>query len=266
MQRRHPKRVYLDSRYANADGSIDIPGGIDCRPDSLCWLTEFSTVASWHTIDASNDLFFIIEKTPGDVITNRTVVLSPGPYDLQSLGDHLEFALNGLGKTVPGSYGVTLVTGTLGGGGSGGNLRCYAISLSSGEFKIPSEEAIRTAYDIEGLTHSTNYLFKFSDQSFSTSHTSSMVDLRRAHNLYIWMNIGEYSSLAPSGGLAPIIQKIGVFVPYGAPVEFRFSESLTDGVPCGTHFVSRIRLELRDVHGALVDLAGGHYSCTLVFE
>ena len=267
MMRRHTKRVYLDSRYANVDGSIDIPGGIDCRPDSLCWLTEMSTVASWHTLDASNDTFFVIEKTPGGVVTNRTIVLSPGPYDLESMADHLESKLNGFGKTVPGVYGVTRVTGALGGGGSGGNLRCYAISLSSGEFKVPNDAAIRTTYDIEGLTHSTNYLFSFVDQSFSSSHTSGLVDLRRAHNLYIHMNFGDYSVLAPYGGIAPIIQKIPIDVGYGSPVSFRFTAAEMDGVACGTHFISRIRLELRDVHGSLVDLGPtGHYSCTLVFE
>jgi len=267
LRRRQPQRVYLDSRFASPDGSIDIPGGINTHPESRCWLCEFSTTASWWTLDESNDLFYVIEKL-GAVINRRTIVLSPGPYDLDSLADHLELTLNGVGK-LPGmgTYGVTRTTGALGGGGSGGTTRCYTISVSAGEFKVPDEATIRAEYDIEGLTHSTNYLFAFANQSFSSSQSSGIVDLRRAHNLYIHaIGLGAYGSVGPSAGVGNVIQKIPVDVPFGAAVSFRFNATETDGIPCGTHSVSRIKLELRDAFGSLVSLNGGHYSCTLVFE
>ncbi len=61
---KHVTRVYLDSRYALPDGSIEIPGGgIECDPTDRVWLSEFSTVASWHTVDDTNQFMYVIEKT-----------------------------------------------------------------------------------------------------------------------------------------------------------------------------------------------------------
>ena len=55
-------KLYLDSRMSLDDGSIQIPGGgIQLDPSNRVWLAEFSTVASWDTIDNSNNSFFMVE-------------------------------------------------------------------------------------------------------------------------------------------------------------------------------------------------------------
>ncbi len=47
--------IYLDSRHALPDGTMEIPGGgIECDPNDKVWLSELSTVASWHTVDDTN--------------------------------------------------------------------------------------------------------------------------------------------------------------------------------------------------------------------
>ena len=106
MQRRQPQKIFLDSRFANADGSIDLPNsGITCHPDSTCWLTEFSTTASWWTIDASNEILYvrekivtIVETVPVVTWNNRRVFLTQGPYDFDTLADEIALRLNGPGK------------------------------------------------------------------------------------------------------------------------------------------------------------------------
>ncbi len=54
---------FIDSRYCLADGSIEIPGGgVLLDPQDRCWLAEFSTVASWDTIDATNNILYVQES------------------------------------------------------------------------------------------------------------------------------------------------------------------------------------------------------------
>ncbi len=109
-------RIYLDSRYALPDGTIEIPGGgIECDP-------EFSTVASWHTVDDASQFMYVIEQTvPGVAAWNRRlVVLSPGPHDMDSLAAEITAGLNGPGKhAAMGICNCARVSGGLGGGSGG---------------------------------------------------------------------------------------------------------------------------------------------------
>ena len=60
-------KVFLDSRMSLPDGSIQIPrGGVLLDQSNRCWLGEFSTVASWNTIDESNGNMYILEQLGND--------------------------------------------------------------------------------------------------------------------------------------------------------------------------------------------------------
>ena len=271
MSRRQAQKIYLDSRFSNEDGSIDLlNNGITCHPQNRCWLTEFSSVASWWTVDSSNDVLFVREKIAPGSWHNRQVAISNGPYDMDSLATEIAARLNGPGKHVGmGTYTCTRVSGAIGGGGTGNTQRCYAIAVSVGEFQLPSEAAIRANFDIpeHRLTNSTNFLFSFADgNTDSSTHTSGLVDLRRAHNLYIHTpGFGSYSCLGPRGS-SNILAKIAVDVGYGMPLYNRFVATELDGVEVGVHAVNRLKLEIRDVFGNVIDMRGGHWSATMVFE
>ena len=105
-------KVFIDSRYALADGSIEIPGGgLLLDPSDRCWLCEFSTVASWDTIDATNNAVYVIEQLPGGDNNHRAILLSEGPHDLDSLADATQTALNGIGKAAgSGTHSVSRVS------------------------------------------------------------------------------------------------------------------------------------------------------------
>jgi hypothetical protein len=91
------------------DGSIQIPGGgIQLDPSNRVWLAEFSTVASWDTIDNSNTSFFMVEKL-GGAVQNRIVTVPNGPYDLDTLAASLQSRLNSGELTGLGAYFVTRV-------------------------------------------------------------------------------------------------------------------------------------------------------------
>ena len=62
MHRPHISKVFLDSRYALADGTFLIPGeSILLEPNSRVWLGEFTCVASWDTLDDTNNTFSVVE-------------------------------------------------------------------------------------------------------------------------------------------------------------------------------------------------------------
>ena len=121
-------KIFIDSRYCLADGSIEIPGGgLLLDPSDRCWLAEFSTVASWDAIDSTHNILYVHE--PGAL---RAIALSQGPHDLDSLASDMQARLNGPGKTIAGLYSVSRVAPS--GGGGGTTYKAYLISASSGTF------------------------------------------------------------------------------------------------------------------------------------
>ncbi len=82
-------KVYIDSRYAiaNTGSSIEyeIPGGVDLKPTTRCWLSEFTCVASWYTINASNSNVFLLEGA-----VRRGVEMPHGVYDTESFRSVLQ--------------------------------------------------------------------------------------------------------------------------------------------------------------------------------
>ena len=64
-------------------------------------------MASWLSIDATNDTMFMLEN--GVTTTARAVKLPHAAYDADSLATQLQTALNGAGKITPGQYTVNRV-------------------------------------------------------------------------------------------------------------------------------------------------------------
>ena len=87
----HISKVFLDSRYALADGkTFLIPGeSILLEPNARAWFGEFTCVASWDTLDETNNNFSVVEDGQ-----YRIVTLPTGPHDLESLRAAIEDGLN----------------------------------------------------------------------------------------------------------------------------------------------------------------------------
>ena len=70
-------------------------------------------------------------------------------------------------------------------------------------------------YDREN-PKSTNELFQFPTKAFSATHTSSFIDLRSVHTLFVHSpSFGNYSCLAPRG-VRTAIAKVPCSAPYGS--------------------------------------------------
>ncbi len=227
------------------------------KPETKVWLSEFTCVAAWHTLDASNSTLFLLE---GDL--HRALAIPQGVYDLESFRAALQTALNSSSKSASmGTYTVSLVAA----GSGGGTVRALRVSCSSGTFAIPDDASIIAR--IGGPIDSLSSILSFPSGSLQLSlHTSGFVDLRRVHSLYVHSpSFGAYNSVGPRGERT-IMAKVPCDVGYGQLVSYQSSASPHDFIEAGVSGLTTLRLELRDAGGRLLDLQGTHWSATLLLE
>ncbi len=244
--RRHVSKVFLDSRHTLPDGTFVIPGeAVLLEPSSRCWLGEFTCVASWDTIDSTNNDFVVIELG-----VSRNVSIPMGPHDIESLRAAMETALNTNKGAGMGDYTVTR-TST---GVSGSTSRAFRVNCSAGLFAIPP--ASNNMKDI------CNFPFGDLASGYQISH---FVDVRRVHSVYLHTDFGNHNCVTPSG-VRGILAKVPVTTGYGGLVHWATGGSEHDFIEAGAHSLSTLRIELRDASGRLLDLNGTSWSCTLLFE
>jgi len=86
------------------------------------------------------------------------------------------------------------------------------------------------------------------------------------HSIYVNSpGFGDYSTTGPRGNKS-CIGKIPILTGYGGLVHHQTSGSEHDCVRVGVSSLDSITLELQDVHGNTLDLKGGSWSATLIFE
>ena len=238
--RQRTSKVFVDSRFA-ASGSggssilFEIPGGVELGPHARCWVSEFTAIASWPTLDETNRFQTVVE---GGVA--RQIALPAGVYDLNAFASALDDAL-GFG------YSVERV-----GGGSGSVSQTLEIMKADGTFMLPESPL--------------SSIVRFPQQVESSQQISHFVDLRRCKNIFLHSpSFGNYQAVGPRG-VRTAIAKIPCDTGYGGLVRWQSSGSDHDYVECGVRSLRLLRLELRDADGVLLDLQGTAWSCTLLFS
>ena len=239
-------KVYLDSRYSIDGKSFDLQNvGILLHPKSRCWLSEFTCVASWDTLDATNNKFVVTEG-----VVNRTITLPTGPHDIDSLSTAMQSALNTGKPATMGTYSVAKV-----GAASGTTFRSLQISVTGAVgFAVPSSQ------------NTLSNIVNFPSSALATQHTSYFVDVRRVHSIYLHApGLGSYGSVGPRGS-RNILAKIPVLSGYGSLVHHQGSGSEHDFFEVGVSCLTTLTIELKDVLGNELNLNGTAWSCTLIFE
>ena len=275
------RKIFIDSRFLALGNSssfdYELPEVLELPKDTVAFVTEFTTVASWDTVSASrNNQLYVVENV-GSVYHARTVTLPSGAYDSETLRVVVENALNGAGKFVTGNYNVqrSSSAGTVNTASLGAAFRYFTITISGGgscsfvtdpwlKKQVPTWISYGgEAYDPLNLK-STNELFQFPTEVFSSNHTSSFIDLRSTHTLFVHSpSFGNYSCMAPRG-VRTAIAKIPCDVAYGGVLHYEHSGSSYDYIDVGSTTLKMLTFELKDARGNLVDLRGGHWSMTLV--
>ena len=279
------RKLYVDSRYlSSGDPSsfeYELPETVELPKDTVAYVTEFTCVNGWDTVNDSNMFFYIAEERSDFTYKGRRIALAHKPHDSETLRSDIQAALNGSGKTVAGSYTVTRVP-SAGNGSSGlaASYRYFEITLNGGgKFYIPVEEQLKDPHWYSSSwinlylgdpytpsqTNSTNELLSFSMSGLATSATSGFIDLRSKHSLFVHSpSFGNYTSIGPRG-VRTILQKIPVHNAYGGLTFYEHSGHPADYIEVSSTTIRTMKFELRDARGNLVNLNGGHWSMTIVF-
>jgi len=236
-------KVFVDSRYAiGAGGSsilYEIPGGVELGPNARCFVSEFTCVCAWATIDETNR-HQVVQTTSG----LYAIGIPVGSYDLDSFADALQTAL---AQEVDAGFRVERA----GAGSTGSTQQLLRVSHPSISFVLAESP----------LSKIVSW-----PQVSGTSHTSGFVDLRRAHSIFVHSpSFGNYNTVGP-GGVRTALCKIPVEVGYGGLVRWSTGGSSFDYIECGVRSIHLLRLELKDADGNLLDLAGTAFSMTLLFS
>jgi hypothetical protein len=274
------RKLFIDSRFAvSGDSSsfqYELPEVLELPHDTVAFVTEFTGVASWDTVNANNNSIYVVENT-GALYSARVATIAQGAYDSETLRVAVETALNGASKTVAGTYTVVRSSsaGTVNTASLGSAYRYYNVRLDGGgSCFFPQDgwlqKSVAIWTDYAGLSYdpmnlrSSNELFQFPAQIVSANHTSSFIDLRSVHTLFVHSpSFGNYSTLAPRG-VRTAIQKVPCEVGYGAVINFEHSGSAYDYIDVGSTTLKMLKFELKDARGNLVNLKGGDWSMTLV--
>ena len=279
------RKLYIDSRYLStgtpAKFEYELPETVDLPKDTVAYITEFTAINGWDTLNESNNLMYIVENPSSGVFHARVINFIYLPHDSETLRAAIENNLNS-GKQVAGTYTVSRAAsaGTTGSAQLGAAYRYYSISLSGGgQFFIPSEAQLQdpTWYALNWAvayngphyntqdTRSTNELFSFTMDDFGTNAKSSFIDLRSKHSLFVHSpSFGNYTSIAPRG-VRTVLQKIPVEVAYGALIHYEHNGNPADYIEISSSTIKTMKFELRDARGHLVNLNGGHWSMTICF-
>jgi hypothetical protein len=278
------RKLFLDSRFRSSgstdDFEVQLEQGIQLPANAHCYLSEWTGVVSWETLNESNRNLYIGENV-GTTVTHRIIQLPLGAYDSESLRAALQDSLNAGRPTGLGTYSVlrsssagSSATASLGSAA----FRYYTATVSSGSFCIISDALLESegwytgVWKANGGAHyntkaikSTNELFQFSEQLlFQSSHVSKFVDLRSKHSIFLHSSLGNNDSLGPNG-LRSILGKIPIDGSYGSIAHYEHGGSPYDMTSCGPTLLYRPRFWLRDARNNRVDLQGGHFSATIVF-
>ena len=136
-------RAFLNNAPAQ-QGTFELPEIILLYGNEALYLQSFHCVASWLSIDATNDTMYILEWQLSD--RPRAVKIPHAAYDADSLATQLQAALNGADKTLTGVYTVTRVVSSDATvvTSASATARLHQITLSDGaNFWIPDDNTLQ---------------------------------------------------------------------------------------------------------------------------
>jgi len=260
-------KLWLDSRFARevatSTWEFDLPGDALQFEDegARFWLASWVGVVSLDTIDASNNVFYVVELG-----TPREVAIPNGVYNIDTLAVAMTTALNGVGKHGGmGTYSVTKTTSTPGATASAA-YRFLSVACDAGAFLLPNTDGqILTHFGVRDPP-SFQKVVAFPEGHISaTSFLSDIVDTRRAHVLVVHSNISDNKNLGPQGERS-ILAQIPVTVGYGELLAWSHAGASFESQRLGGKSIQCIRIEIRDARGALLPWTGGAWSACLIID
>ena len=265
------KKLYIDSRLkakdsrSSSDFVVDLPMNLSMPENTVFYIDDVTIPVSWYNIDSNNNKLYIQFQLPGLQTVDTVLTIPIGNYNVISLSQALEHAINVAldvanhpTLSVNVEYNITTNDITI---KVGQNNWLY--NIWTDEELDNREKENRTPYQkpYNSINAVLNY---FIPQSLGIQTNFGPIDFNQVRNVYIHSpNLGTYSTLSLRGA-RDIVKK----VPVNANAnEIIFNNVMVaqDYLDCSRQTLSRLAFRLEDVYGNIINLHGNHWSFSIIF-
>ena len=261
----------MDSRFKTADSYSDAQFKFELKesvqlPDKCaCFVDDVVIPHSWYNIDANSNYLYVrkyeyyTDLTTPPLLTDHMITLEVQNHTFDSLKNALQASLDA-------AFGSNLFTVTK-------NDRSGIITVtiaSQYNCKIFTDAELKGTNDWSGSAYDSSNLMSANEvlgvliPNQGISVKTSLVDLRRYHNVYLSSpTLSSYSTLGPRGE-NNIIKKVPVSSDYGSMI-FDSGVASHDWVNVSKRLLKTLEFRLSDAYGRTIDFHGIPVSFSLIF-
>ena len=261
------RKIYVDSRFKTTDSYSDAQFKFELKesvqlPDKcVCFVDDVVIPHSWYNVEENSKYLYVRRFQDGtaSLNTDRVIALEVQNHTFDSLKNALQASLDA-------AFGSNVFTVTK-------NDRSGIITVTieaQSDCKIFTDAELQgniiwygASYDSSNLMSANEVLGVLTPQIGVTVKTS-LVDLRRYHNVYLSSpTLSSYSTLGPRGE-NHIIKKVPVSSDYGAMI-FDSVVASHDWTDVSKRLLKPLEFRLSDAYGRTIDFHGIPVSFSLIF-
>jgi len=260
------RKIYIDSRFKNANSSSDgdfkfeLKESVQLPDNCAVFIDDITIPNSWYNVDSqSNRLYVRRYQDLSNTTTDHIIALAVQNHTFTSLTNALQTALDD-------SFGSNIFTVT------------QNVFLGTMSIEVEGDSDCRIFTDSELKEGITWYGDSFDNSNLMSANevcgifvpqqekliTTSLVDLRRYHNIYLSSSsLSSYSTLGPLGQ-NNIIKKIQVTSNYGSMI-FDNVVAPHDWVDVSKRLLKTLEFKFIDAYGKTINFNGIPVSFSLIF-
>ena len=260
------RKIYVDSRFKTADSLSDSNFKFELKesvqlPDKcVCFVDDLVIPHSWYNVEENSKYLYVRRyQDLSNTTTDHIIALEVQNHTFDSLKNALQASLDA-------AFGSNVFTVTK-------NDRSGIITVTieaQSDCKIFTDAELQgniiwygASYDSSNLMSANEVLGVLTPQIGVTVKTS-LVDLRRYHNVYLSSpTLSSYSTLGPRGE-NNIIKKVPVTSDYGSMI-FDSVVASHDWVNVSKRLLKTLEFRLSDAYGRTIDFHGIPVSFSLIF-
>ena len=260
------RKIYVDSRFKTADSYSDAQFKFELKesvqlPDKcVCFVDDLVIPHSWYNVEENSKYLYVRRyQDLSNTTTDHIIALEVQNHTFDSLKNALQASLDA-------AFGSNVFTVTK-------NDRSGIITVTieaQSDCKIFTDAELQgniiwygASYDSSNLMSANEVLGVLTPQIGVTVKTS-LVDLRRYHNVYLSSpTLSSYSTLGPRGE-NNIIKKVPVTSDYGSMI-FDSVVASHDWVNVSKRLLKTLEFRLSDAYGRTIDFHGIPVSFSLIF-
>ena len=260
------RKIYVDSRFKTADSYSDAQFKFELKesvqlPDKcVCFVDDLVIPHSWYNVEENSKYLYVRRyQDLSNTTTDHIIALEVQNHTFDSLKNALQASLDA-------AFGSNVFTVTK-------NDRSGIITVTieaQSDCKIFTDAELQGTNDWSGASYDSSNLMSANEvlgvltPQIGVTVKTSLVDLRRYHNIYLSSpTLSSYSTLGPRGE-NNIIKKVPVTSDYGSMI-FDSVVASHDWVNVSKRLLKTLEFRLSDAYGRNIDFHGILVSFSLIF-